>query len=780
MSLKKKFFLAFTLFYVMSIVSVLVPTSYFLYQRIKQVIALDYRAQLNAIEYSLSNLFKEVENDLSILSNDATVRHRNDAAFSSFLNVENPQDYQYRITAEEQAIVDILAKYKNTHSYVSSVYMGRENGSFVRSHPRNAPTRYDPRSRPWYTTAKSNPGSIVRTEPYESVTINDVNIGTATALIDDNNKLFGVIGIDITLRGINDFIQKTSLAYQGSLEITDPQGIILASKDTKRLNTNEDSVFINKLKENNDNNFFAWHDEFIISYASSFLNWHMIGRIPKDAIYDVIFRIITNISIIAVAFYTLVCFTALFYFHKEIVSPIVKLKQAVEKAGASGELSALAADKRTDELGKLVVSFNQMATSINKHADHLMQLKKSAEAANNAKSIFLKNMGHEIRNPLNGMFGMAQLIEGTAMSEEQKRYVNILKKSILSLTGIVNDILEYTKIEAEMIEIETKPFILSEMVSEVVALHEVSAREKGLRMTVNIEPAVPSTVYGDKVRIRQVLSNLIGNAIKFTSQGSVSVEIRQDHREMDMVRLLFAVKDTGIGIPEDKHPLLFEKFFQLDSTFTKKFQGTGLGLSICKKLVELIGGRIWFVSEEGVGSTFCFHLPLKTDEKETASIETAAVTVKNSSLSERGKTNNDAQSKRNRRILIVDDDEINRFVLEEFLKRRGFDTISATNGEEALKIFKEQELDLILMDIQMPVLNGLEATKAIRALEKQQDLAIPIIGITGYAYKMDQKEFIAAGMNDCMPKPFEMNVLLSRIKGYLSLCPPDDGTQRPT
>lgn len=787
----------------------ILPTSYFMYQQTKKVIATDYNAQLKAIEYSLSNLFKEVSSDLDVLSHEPTVRNRNDAAFTSFLNVNNSKNYKYHITPGEQAIIDIFANYKNTHLYINSIYMGRENGSFVRSHPRNEPTQYDPRNRPWYKTAKSNPGKIVRTEPYASVTINDINIGTATTMIDENNKVYGVIGMDVTLMNITDFIQKTELSYNGSLEIIDQDGIILASKDTNRLNIKEDAVFIEKINQNKNGNFFVWNNELIINFKSPYLNWCMIGHIPINAIYNEIFKVILYIIAIAVGFYTLICIGAYLYFHREIITPIVKLKQAVEKVEESGKLSLLADKKRKDELGILTSSFNQMVGTLNSNAERLIHLKEVAESSNNAKSIFLDNMCHEIRNPLHAMLGMTEMIENTGMSENQKKYVNVLKKSILSLTRIINDILEYTKIEAEMVDIEIKPFNVKNMLSEVVELYNISARQKGLTITMNIEKVVPTTVYGDEVRIRQVLSNLVGNAVKFTLLGSICAEITLDYREKNMVRLLFAVKDTGIGIPNDKQTLLFKRFVQIDSTYTKKFQGTGLGLSICKKLIDLMGGHIWFESEEGMGSTFYFHLLMKTDEIETPlnastateiaddidtveKIETCkdVDTCENIYTNEgvNAETNNDVDTnegvdveaceynetndvatlKCRKRVLIVEDDDTNRFILMKLLKIKGFDTSCAINGEEALKVFDKEKFDIILMDIQMPILNGIETTKAIRKLEKQREGShVPIIGVTGYAYKKEQQEFIAAGMDDCVSKPVDIDMLVHKMNNYL-------------
>ena len=378
----------------------------------------------------------------------------------------------------------------------------------------------------------------------------------------------------------------------------------------------------------------------------------------------------------------------------------------------------------------------------------LSRAKQEAEAANRAKSEFLANMSHEVRTPMNGIIGMAELALSTGDTVEQRGFLSLLRSSADSLLVILDDILDYSKIEAGKIALDPIAFALADFVREVAEQMGVQARAKGLNLTLEIDPAVPQRVVADPIRLRQVLLNLIGNAIKFTERGTVEVKVSLEASEPgseEASTLRFTVRDTGIGIAPEVQIRLFRPFEQADASTTRRFGGTGLGLAICSRLVGLMHGRIWAESAAGEGSAFHFTLPLTLPAPESldATPESAPAACKHRPMS----------------ILVAEDNGINQKVAQAMLERLGHRVTLAANGNEAVARWSAGGFDVVFMDVQMPELDGVGATRAIRAAEIAAGTHVHIVAMTAHAMESDRDRCSASGMDDYVSKPISLAAL---------------------
>ncbi len=390
------------------------------------------------------------------------------------------------------------------------------------------------------------------------------------------------------------------------------------------------------------------------------------------------------------------------------------------------------------------------AVFYNKILRDVEEARAAAQRASEAKSTFLANMSHELRTPLNGVLGFARLLRDISEDDKASIYADKINASGEALLALLNDVLDISKIEAEAMELEQTPLSVRAVIEDVLDMQSSVASERGLTLEAHVDPGVHDAFIGDKVRLRQILLNLIGNALKFTPKGGITVDVRTEEETDAATLLRFAVTDTGIGIPAEVLPNVFERFRQADMSTTREFGGTGLGLAICRKLSELMGGEIGVTSTVGKGSTFWFTVRLDRDHSRVP-LANEAETIVPVMLAEAGK-----------RILVAEDNATNQLLIETLLQRSGYQCHLVETGVEALEALKQAPFDLVLLDGHMPRMGGIEAAQAIRA--SGADYAgIPIVALTADTMSGQRQAYLDAGMDDFLSKPVDFEALIAKI-----------------
>ena len=744
-----------------AIVTLLALGSFFyprLYEESLQSARDDMSSELQHVDFVLNTFFDELACDINALVADERVHATDDSTFTSFLDADE-KTFTYHIGKSEQSIIDIFNNYRFSHPFVNSVYMGRENGSFVRSHERVRPTRYDPRERPWYIIAKNNPGKIMKTDAYQSVTTPDINIGIVRALVDEKGVLYGVVGFDVTLVQLTDYIKQFETSHSGRIILIDDKGVILAGLPEEMLFKNvriysSDLVQI-LTKQVQDVPSITIQDKgyYVFSVDSTIKDWKIIALIPADNIRRWILEQIGMTGLCFLIGLALLSIFTLIGLSAYVIRPLKRFTADTDYIAATSDLDRRVDIRSHDEIGMLANSYNLMMDTLSRsekdlrrsekqyrdifnnavmgiyqstpegrwlnvnptmasmfgfrtpeemisgvkdirselyvdpedrerfkklfeekgfvksfegefkrrdgsrfwisingkairdeegriiyyegtveditdrkkaedelaayHA-HLEELvrerteelavaKEKAEAADHLKSAFLATMSHELRTPLNSIIGFTGIIlQGLVgpLNDEQEKQLNMVRNSAQHLLMLINDVLDISKIEAGQLQVMREDYELRSSIEKTVESARPMAGKKGLELTCTIHSGI-GTMTGDRRRVEQVLLNLISNAVKFTERGSVSVECEPLGDGSVEIRVI----DTGIGIQEGDMDTIFQAFRQIDSGLSRKHEGTGLGLSICKRLVELMGGRIWVKSVWGSGSTFGFSLP---------------------------------------------------------------------------------------------------------------------------------------------------------------------------
>jgi len=482
--------------------------------------------------------------------------------------------------------------------------------------------------------------------------------------------------------------------------------------------------------------------------------------------------------------------------NERVTRPINDLSNLMVRVSSYEDYSSRFEHHENNEIALLGASFNQMLGQIEDREQRLQEaireLEKArddAQEAARSKSSFLANMSHEIRTPMNGVVGMISLLQRTELNDQQRLYFDTIDKSASSLLMIIDDILDFTKIEAGRLEVKSELLSLQDNLNSIAAFFDEPARNKGIEFGVTKDPNIPDKILGDSGRLRQVLLNLLGNAMKFTEHGSVRLKVLSAGNPIAR-RIRFEVSDTGIGIAPKDQQRIFSEFFQADATSTRQFGGTGLGLAICRQLVTLMGGSIGFHSAKGVGSTFWFELPMQAEvinpfekaepDATNASSNPFLKGKASAEVSAGGVDTNPKQAaplpgghqeplRFEAQVLVAEDSEVNQFIIRELLATVGLKPTIVNNGQEAVESFQSHRYDLVFMDIQMPIMDGVVATRILRELQAEQGVnpSCLVVGLSAHAMSGDRERYLQEGMDEYLTKPIAITELERVLRDLL-------------
>jgi len=585
----------------------------------------------------------------------------------------------------------------------------------------------------------------------------------------------GLLVVNYGLDSLRSHYNYTGQNAGATMMIVDGERRVIHATDPGRVGSVVSTAFLAALPGNEGALVQSIGGEpTFVSYSKSPMSgWRIINFTPMNVLTAPTAQIFFATLFLLIASLALVGIGTLFL-SRSVVSPINHITHGFQRIqqGGPAEMTPLRV-RSNDEIGDLTRWFNAFLDSLRarqKAEAELVAAKEAAEAANLAKSEFLANMSHEIRTPMNGVLGMLQLLQETELSEEQRDFTLTARSSAEALLRLLNDILDFSKIEAGKLDLDAQPFEVRPLLDTLIKGFAVVAKAKAIALRADIAPDVPTQMVGDALRLRQILVNLLGNAIKFTDVGTITVTAKALAQRNNSATLLLSVADTGVGVAPEKLSSIFDAFVQADTSATRRFGGTGLGLTISARLVSMMGGRIWLESEVGKGSTFfftaVFALPEPTSAQGSLALAPAQRIVLLPSGGASAITLNPAVAEHGvaaTHVLLAEDNAVNQKVAVRLLTKFGFAVTVANNGREALKLLAHNAYDVVLMDVQMPEMDGFEAVRQIRQQEQTQPTHLPVIAMTAHAMQGDRERCLEAGMDGYISKPISVDELLRAI-----------------
>ncbi|MDF2153714.1 hybrid sensor histidine kinase/response regulator [Vibrio sp. CAU 1672] len=616
--------------------------------------------------------------------------------------------------------------------YNSLFFNKNEEGGLDQIHSYNNPESGGYDKQQWYSSVVSEPPGTVRWTGVYIDMFTKVQMITASTPYFRDGEFAGVAAVDLSLDALFQFIRETTEQYSLGTVIRDADGKVVV-----------------------EHNFDLMKDIYISQLQFGDFDWQMDVVNSKVKVSDQVFVQVTSVEggIIPLL---LVCVLAGYYLlNQYLIKPIVYIAQEIDDS-KTGDIIDINYPSR-DEIGHLIAKFNEKTVYLEKE-------RVKAQASTNAKTAFLATLSHEIRTPMNGVLGTAQILLKSQLTQEQRKHLLTLYESGDHMMTLLNEILDYSKIEQGHIELENAPFAFDSILGSIDSVYRTLCVEKGLEFLIISTVPQARWYNNDIARLRQVLFNLLNNAVKFTEQGYVEV-VFKEHRYEGSTQLTIEVKDSGIGIPEDALSRIFRPFEQAESSTTRRFGGSGLGLAIVKQIAEHMGGRVTVDSKESIGTTFTIELAVTPCEPELVN----STSQRKSDFS-------------GLRVLIVEDNRTNAIIMETFMRNKGFTCTVVENGQLAVELMQYRQFDLVLMDNHMPVLDGIEAISAIRSMQNANH-SVLIFGCTADVFKETQERMLNAGANHIVAKPIvesELDDALHRYAEVLYQFQPYLTQNRPT
>ena len=669
----------------------------------------------------------------------------------------------------EKLIYDEFIRTHHSNRNFGLVFMANKDGQYAQAPEGHIKSSgYDPRGRSWYNEAMDDENEVTVTAPYLT-TGGGMVCSIMVKTYDSEDQPLGLLGVDYSLQSLTEDLENRKILKTGYLVLFDNTGkIIFDNNHPEYLEMDKEDYpdLRKKMADSLGDTIYGvgerGHNEYIVTHSIASTGWTVAVVFEESELMETSYKMLK--PIIATSFVVLIlALVVLTLLARQIVRPIEKLTIAAMTVSEAKERISEELDESVivGLEGKGCKESERLGAALKSMLFALRHRIAVAEAANRAKTEFLSNMSHEMRTPMNAIIGMSTIGRKDNNIEKKDDAFDKIQVASKHLLGVINDILDMSKLEADKMELVASDFQFDEMMQTALNVMNFRVREKRQILKFNADSAIPQSLRGDDKRLTQVIMNLLSNAVKFTpEQGSITVRTKLLNETENGCEIQIEVSDTGIGISPEQQSKLFKAFSQAESNISRSYGGTGLGLVISKKIVELMGGRIWIESDLSQGATFAFSMQMEKGDIINTNFD-----------SQQDREEIIRKSFSGSRILLAEDIEINQEIVMAILEPLELDLVCANDGQEAVELFSQSKtpFDLIFMDIQMPIMDGFKATKEIRSSGVFNAETIPIIAMTANAFKEDIEKCIEAGMNDHIGKPIDFDIILDKLLLYLHI-----------